>query len=192
MEIYLSGLLGLGGCFMEKSIVFIGFMGAGKTTVGKLLAEKLDRKFIDSDDVIEKEFGMPASEIFEEFGEKAFRKKEKSIITDLCVQKNLVISLGGGAFLQEEIRKACLSSSIVIDLDLSFENWKDRVSLIIDSRPVLQGKTIEEMKEVFNNRQEIYTYHHLKIDVDQKSPDEIVNQIINFLNRSETVNEKNN
>jgi shikimate kinase len=172
---------------LEKSIVIIGFMGAGKTTVGRLLSKKLNREFIDSDDVIEKEFGMPASDIFKKYGEQVFREKEKNIITRLCTQKNLVISLGGGAFLQEEIRKDCLSSSIVIYLDLSFENWKDRVSLIIDSRPVLQGKTIEELKTLFNSRQEIYNYHHLKISVNQKTPEEIANQMITLLSRSETV-----
>jgi shikimate kinase len=172
---------------LGKSIVLIGFMGAGKTTVGRLLSEKLNREFFDSDDVIENEFGMPPSEIFKKYGEQVFREKEKNVITHLCTQENLVISLGGGAFLQEEIRKACLSSSIVIYLDLSFENWKDRVSLIIDSRPVLQGKTIEEMKALFHSRQEIYIYHHLKIVVDQKTPEEITNQVIDLLNRSETV-----
>jgi shikimate kinase len=169
---------GPGGMILEKSIIFIGFMGAGKTTVGKALAEKLKCRFIDSDDVIEQEFGMPASEIFKIHGEKVFRDKEKSVITDLCAQQDLVISLGGGAFLQEEIRKACLSSSIVIYLDLSFESWKERVNLIIDSRPVLQGKTLEEMKQLYDRRQEIYSYNHLKINVDQKSPEEIAEQIM--------------
>jgi len=163
---------------LEKSIIFIGFMGAGKTTVGKALADKLNRRFIDSDNVIEQEFGMPASEIFKVHGEKVFRDKEKSVIMDLCAQKELVISLGGGAFLQEEIRRACQNSSIIIYLDLPFELWKERVRLIIDSRPVLQGKSLEEMKQLYDSRQEIYRYHHLKINVDQKSPEEIADHIM--------------
>jgi len=64
----------------EKSIVFVGFMGVGKTTIGKIVAKKLSRDFIDIDEVIEKEFGMPTTKIFEQFGEKTFREKEKSII----------------------------------------------------------------------------------------------------------------
>ena len=94
----------------EKSIVFIGFMGVGKTTIGKLVAEKLCRDFIDADEEIEKEFAMPATKIFETFGEKTFREKEESLIVGLTQQPLKVISLGGGAFLNENIRKACLKN----------------------------------------------------------------------------------
>jgi shikimate kinase len=156
-------------------------MGAGKTTVGKILAEKLKRKFIDCDEEIEKEYGMSTSEVFKVFGEKAFRKREKSLITELCSYNNLVISLGGGAFLQKEIREICLTSSTIVYLDISFENWQDRLRLIIDTRPVLSGKTIEEMKELFTARKDIYTYHHLEINVDNKFPEEISNQILKCL-----------
>lgn len=157
-------------------------MGAGKTTIGKLLAEKLNREFIDVDEEIEKEYKMPVSTIFEKYGERAFRDREKSIITDdLCKQKGLIISVGGGAFLQEEIRVSCLSSCIVIYLDLSLKGWKNRIGLIIDSRPVLQGKSIEEMEELFYKRQEIYSNHHLKISTDNKDVEEIANQLVDTL-----------
>ncbi|WP_396953934.1 shikimate kinase [Neobacillus niacini] len=161
-----------------KSIVFIGFMGAGKTTVGKLVAQKLNRKFIDTDEVIEKELNMPIPLVFKKYGEKVFREKEKSVITDLSEKTNLVLSLGGGAFLQEEIRSACLSNSIVIFLDISFESWKERLDLIIDNRPVLQGKSIDETLQLYQNRQEVYTNHHIKIKVDYKNPEEIADEIL--------------
>lgn len=173
----------MGNNHLEKSIVFIGFMGAGKTTIGKLLAEKLNRKFIDVDEEIEKEFKMPVSQIFATFGEKTFREKEKSLITNLCEQKGQILSLGGGAFLQKEIKEVCLSSSIVIFLDISFESWKDRLELIIDSRPVLHGKTLEGMEELYNNRQAVYSQHHIKIVTDHKSPDEIVHSILRYLDK---------
>ncbi|WHY78765.1 shikimate kinase [Neobacillus sp. WH10] len=165
----------------EKSIVFIGFMGVGKTTIGKLVAEKLNREFIDIDEEIEKEYGMKVSEIFNKIGERSFREKEKSVITSLCEQKNKVLSLGGGAFLQREIRKVCLSASFVIFLDLSFDNWKERISQIIESRPILQGKSIDEIKELFYKRQEIYSNHHLKVITDNQDPEEIAKLIINKL-----------
>lgn len=160
-------------------------MGVGKTTVGQLVAQKLNRKFIDTDEEIEKEYGIATSEIFKKFGEKAFREREKSLITSLCEQNNLVLSLGGGAFLQEEIRNVCLSSCIVIFLDLSFEKWRDRINLIIESRPVLNGKSIEEMEELFYKRQEIYSNHHIKVDTDNKEVEDIADQISKSLdNRS--------
>ncbi|MFJ7724951.1 shikimate kinase [Neobacillus sp. NPDC097160] len=166
----------------NKSIVFIGFMGVGKTTIGKLVAEKLGRKFIDVDEEIEKHYDMKVSEIFEKIGEKAFRDKEKSVITSLCEQKGKILSLGGGAFLQEDIRKVCLSSSFVIFLDLSFEKWKERISLIIDSRPVMQGKSLAEMEELFIKRQEVYAKHHLKVNTDDQAPEEIADLIIHAVN----------
>ncbi|MEH7304724.1 shikimate kinase [Neobacillus drentensis] len=163
------------------SIVFIGFMGAGKTTVGMKVAEKLNREFIDIDDRIEKEYNMPVSQIFTEFGEKEFRDREKSLIASLAVQKQKVISLGGGAFLQNEIRESCLASCIVIFLELSLEAWKDRLGLIIDSRPVLKGKSMEEMEELFYKRQAIYSNHHLKISTDHKNAEEIADLIVKEL-----------
>lgn len=165
----------------SKSIVLIGFMGAGKTTIGKWVAKKLGRKFVDVDEEIEKEFQLPASKIFETFGEPAFREREQSLIASLVRQDQLVLSLGGGAFLQEETRKICLSSSLVIYLDLSFERWKDRLDLIIDSRPVLKGKTIHEMEELFYKRQEIYAHHHIKIAVDSGEADQLAEEIVKIV-----------
>jgi shikimate kinase len=167
----------------QKSIIFIGFMGVGKTTIGKLVADKLLRPFVDIDEEIEKEYGMPVSQIFKEIGEKAFRDREKQLIAELAKQERKVISLGGGAFLQEEIRKICLSSCIVIHLDLSLESWKERLSLIFDSRPVLHGKSIDEMEKLYDSRQEIYAQHHLKISTDNQDAVNIAEQIITTLSQ---------
>jgi shikimate kinase len=121
---------------------------------------------------------MPVTQIFNKIGEKAFREKEKDIITNLCQKKLQIISLGGGAFLQEEIRQVCLSSCIVFFLDLSWENWKDRISLIIDSRPVLQGKSLEEIEELYYKRQNLYSVHHSKIETDNQESEEIADYIV--------------
>lgn len=165
----------------NKSIVFIGFMGVGKTTIGKLVAKRLSRAFIDIDEKIEKEYKMPVSQIFIKHGEKTFRNKEKSLIMSSAEQQRKIISVGGGAFLQEEIKKVCLDTCLVIFLELSLEGWKERIPLIINSRPILHGKTIEEMEELFLKRQEIYADHHLKIDTDNKDAKEIAEQIVEEL-----------
>ena len=165
----------------EKSIVFIGFMGVGKTTIGKLVAEKLCRDFIDADEEIEKEFAMPATKIFETFGEKTFREKEESLIVGLSQQPLKVISLGGGAFLNENIRKACLKNGFVIFLDLSFENWKERIGLLIDSRPILQNKNLEQIEDLYNSRQSAYAHYHSKVVIDEMNPEEISDYIVGTL-----------
>ncbi|ASS94295.1 shikimate kinase [Peribacillus simplex] len=164
-----------------QSIVFIGFMGVGKTTIGQKVARKLYRDFIDIDQEIEKEFNMPTTEIFKKFGEKAFREKEKSVIESFSQQQLKIISVGGGAFLQEDIRNICLSNCIVFYLDLSWEYWKERIGLLIDSRPVLQSRSLEEIEELFYTRQEIYSYHHSKVNTNDLDVDEVAEFIVDSL-----------
>ncbi|MFS0761836.1 shikimate kinase [Peribacillus phoenicis] len=164
-----------------QSIVFIGFMGVGKTTIGQKVARKLYRDFIDIDQEIEKEFNMPTTEIFKKYGEKAFREKEKSVIESLSQQQLKIISVGGGAFLQEDIRNICLSNCIVFYLDLSWEYWKERIGLLIDSRPVLQSRSLEEIEELFYTRQEIYSYHHSKVNTNDLDVDEVADFIVDSL-----------
>ncbi|NBJ69647.1 MULTISPECIES: shikimate kinase [Clostridia] len=165
----------------QKSIVLIGFMGVGKTSIGKAVAAKLYRDFIDADQVIEEAFGMATTEIFQTYGEQVFRKKEKEIIHELCKQKLKIISLGGGAFLQEEIRSICLQKCIVFYLDLSWDSWKDRISLLIDSRPVLQGKNLTEIKQLFLERKAIYQTHHSTVQTDALMIEEVAEYIVEAL-----------
>jgi shikimate kinase len=165
----------------EKTIVFVGFMGVGKTTIGKLVAKKLYRDFVDADEEIEKEFDMPTTKIFETYGEKTFREKEQSLIVRLSEQPLKVVSLGGGAFLNETIRKACLNNCLVIYLDLSFDNWKERMGLLIDSRPILQDKSLEQMEELFYSRQPAYALHNSKVVTDHLHPEEVADYIVESL-----------
>src|SRR5699024_5303045 len=165
----------------EKSIVFIGFMGVGKTTVANIVAQKLYRDFIDIDEEIEKEYGMPTTQIFEQFGESEFREKEKQYVLNYCKQPLKVISLGGGAFMQEEIREACLAHSIVFYLDISWKSWKERLNMLIDSRPVLQNKSIDDIETLFNERKAIYEDHNSKLDTDDFDEEEVADYIIESL-----------
>ncbi|MDO3410509.1 shikimate kinase [Saccharibacillus sp. CPCC 101409] len=166
----------------EKNIVLIGFMGAGKTTVGQLLAQKLEREFIDADQAIEQAHGMPVTEIFQSLGEPAFRQIEKEYIVGLCGgQRNKVISLGGGSFMQEEIREACLGSSRVVYLDLSWDAWLRRFELLIDTRPLLQSKSVEEVEQLFNSRRPVYESGHHVVNVDTREPEELAETIARTL-----------
>lgn len=150
----------------EKSIVCTGFMGAGKTTVGKLLARRLYRDFIDIDEEIEKAFGMPIPEIFNVYGEQAFRDKERELIKAFGTQPLLVISVGGGAFLQEENRRNCLANCTVLYFDISWDSWKERIHILTETRPLLKDKTLQEMEQLFRERQSIYAANHSEFRVD--------------------------
>lgn len=165
----------------EKSIAFIGFMGVGKTTVAKLVAQKLYRDFVDIDEEIEKEYGMPTTEIFKEIGEEQFRAKEKEYVLHYCTQPLKIISLGGGAFLQDDIREACLEHSIVFYLDISWDSWKDRLHMLVDSRPVLQNKSLEDIEDLFNERKNTYSKHNSRLMTDNIDPEEVADYIIDGL-----------
>ncbi|NHM33954.1 shikimate kinase [Neobacillus terrae] len=162
---------------MTKSVVLTGFMGSGKTTVGKIAAKKLSWPFIDADHEIEQEFGMPATEIFKTLGEAVFRQEEKSLITKLSAKESTVISLGGGAFLQREIRDVCMANCTVVYLDISWEAWKNRMPFLISTRPVLQGLTVSQMEELYYKRIEFYTYYHFRISMDSLDAEEAGNKI---------------
>ena len=168
----------------EKSIVFIGFMGVGKTTIGSLVAKKLYRTFIDIDEEIEKQYNMSINEIFATHGETGFREIEKQTIRSFCEQPLKVISLGGGAFMQPEVREICLTNCLVIYLDMSWEQWKERLDLLIDTRPVLQGKDLKEIEELFYKRQEAYAINHSKLTVGLKSAEEAADYIVDSLKLS--------
>jgi shikimate kinase len=163
----------------ERNIVLIGFMGVGKTTVGQRVAQKLYRDFMDIDEEIEKIYRMPITQIFQELGEQEFRRFEKEFIVKTCSETKLkVISLGGGAYLHEEVRRVCLSKCIVFFLDLSWESWKERLPLIIDSRPVLQNKTLREIEELFLKRREAYALHNSKVCTNDREPETVADSIV--------------
>lgn len=166
----------------DKNIVLIGFMGVGKTTIGQLVSKKLGRDFIDIDHEIEKDFQMTIPEMFQQKGEAFFRQTEKEYIFQMCEHTmGNIVSLGGGAFQQEEIRKKCLEHCFVIFLDLRWENWKRWMDLLIEKRPVLHNRTIEEMKQLFNERKSIYAFHHLKVETDNRSAEETADYIVEML-----------
>ncbi|MEW9675706.1 shikimate kinase [Lentibacillus sp. L22] len=165
----------------EKSIVLTGFMGVGKTTVGQLLANKLKRPFVDIDDEIEKEYRMAATEIFKTIGEKAFRQKEIETVIRHAKQRCKIISLGGGAFMQEKIRGACLENCIVVHLDISWELWKKRMEMLVDTRPILQNKKIEEIEALFYKRRNVYSKSHSTLLTDSNNEEEVAEHIINML-----------
>ncbi|KDE47085.1 shikimate kinase [Geobacillus sp. CAMR12739] len=177
----------------ERNIILIGFMGAGKTTIGQLVAKKLYRDFIDVDAEIERRHGMPIPEIFAQKGEAYFRQVERELIVDLCMNTRLkIISLGGGAYLQEDVRRACLAHGIVFFLDLSWEHWKEeRLPLIVDSRPVLKIKRWKKWSGSFLQRQSAYALHHSRVVVNELEAEQAAKQIVDSIKWTWDVYEPN-
>ena len=129
----------MGEMDIENSNIFlIGLMGAGKSTVGRLLARKLDRRFIDSDHALEERCGVKIPTIFEMEGESGFRKREAQIINDLTLEKKIILATGGGAVLLPENRKVLAERGTVIYLHANpIELWHRTKGG--EGRPLLQN-----------------------------------------------------
>ena len=160
-------------------IVLVGFMGAGKTTVGRLLAAKLGVPFADSDHVIEDRAGKPIRQIFTDDGEPAFRQLEHDVIADLLRGEDLVLALGGGAAVHEGTRANLAAARIpVVYLKVSYAEALRRVG--DDSgRPMLARPDIATLYET---RDPLYAQAStLTIDADANSPDDITVEILTRL-----------
>lgn len=139
------------------TIFLCGFMGCGKTTVGKLAAKKFGVSFYDSDDLIVESQGMTIPEIFAQKGEPYFRKAEADIIRSLCGKK-AVVACGGGAMLNPDSAAAAAESGEVIFLDVDFGICYERISGD-SNRPIAASSTKEELEARFNARRDIYLKH---------------------------------
>lgn len=160
---------------MSPRVVLIGAPGAGKSTVGALLAESLNCKFVDSDDVIEEQENMSIASIFIEKSESYFRSVEKSVVLKLLSSEKGVVSLGGGSVLDAEIRQA-LRAVPVVWLQIALADAVERVGLN-QSRPLLLGNVRGNMKTLLTERNHVYeNVATIKIDA-SSSPQAIVRSI---------------
>ncbi len=150
-----------------KSIVLVGLMGAGKTSVGRRLAEKLGFKFVDADQEIEEAAGQTIPEIFAQHGEDYFREGEKRVIARLLEKGQQVLATGGGAFMNDETRTAIKKNAVSIwlkaDLDLLVKRVQKR-----DNRPLLKG---QDAKIVLGNLIDIRHPVYAEADITVESRD---------------------
>ena len=167
----------------KKNLILLGMMGVGKTTIGRLLAKKLNLDFYDIDQIIEKENNMKISDIFKKKGEIFFRKQEESITIN-CLKKNhSVISLGGGAFVNKNIRDKVLSKAKSFWLTTSIEILKSRIKSN-RRRPIINKIGLVNIENLFNTRKEIYSLADHKIDCEKLTLDEISDKIIELYENS--------
>ena len=165
---------------LNKNLILIGNMAAGKSTIGRLLAKKLSLKFFDTDFIIEKKTKMKIFQIFEKKGESTFRNLEKKIILNLLNKNNCVISLGGGAFINEAVRKVSQKDNATIWLNWSLKTLIDRIKKN-NKRPVASNLSNNELKDLLIYRSKIYSKAKYKIDCENMQKAEIVNKIIQSL-----------
>ena len=162
-----------------KRIYLVGFMGSGKTTVGRLLARKLKTPFVDLDEEIEIREGLTIPQIFSLKGEDYFRKLELEVLKDVTHSlPTFVIATGGGLGANPTAMEFMKKNGTVIWLDIYFETFKRRTAKD-PNRPLLQ-KSDEELKKLFEERKKVYSQAHVRIE-SQKSVEQTVQRIFSFL-----------
>ena len=152
-------------------------MGSGKSTIGRLLGQKLNLRFFDIDFLIEKRTKMKILDIFESKGESVFRGLEKEITLKFLNKSNCIISLGGGAFINEIIRKTVKKKGIAIWLNWNSQTLINRIRKN-KKRPIALNLDDNELKDLINNRSKIYSKSNYKINCENMKMIEIVKKII--------------
>lgn len=161
-----------------RRIVLTGFMGSGKTTVGPLVAARLGWRFVDADDVIEADAGVPISEIFTRHGEAEFRQREHATIARLAAGDGLVLALGGGAIETEATRTLLTEGegTLLVHLEVQLATTLARCGGTEHTRPILADQS--NLTNRYTRRLPLYRTAHVSIAVDELTPDEVAEAIV--------------
>ena len=172
-----------------KNIYLIGFMGAGKSKIGRLLAKKLKRQFIDTDELIEIKAKCSIAAIFSKDGESHFRKLEKEIVKEISERNGLIIALGGGAPLYEENWNVIARSGITFYLRHDPDTLFSRLLYARTPRPLLEGHKVTDklgkIKNLLSEREPYYVKADFIIECNNYSPYKLANMIKNKVKNEE-------
>ena len=171
----------------KKNIVFLGMMGSGKSSIGKLISKKLKLDFFDIDENIEKNLKMKISKIFNEKGENFFRKYEEKLTLDILKKDNIVISLGGGAFLNKIIRQEILLNHLSFWLKWDSQILASRIENST-KRPLVSNLTKNDLINMSEKRSNIYSKAMYTIDCNNLTKNEIVSKVINKYEPNKIIN----
>ena len=161
----------------KENLVILGMMGSGKSSIGLIISKKLNVDFIDIDQEIEKKFGKKISKIFETEGEKYFREIEESITLKMLKKNRSIISLGGGAFLNNKIKKEILENHISFWLNWDVKTLVHRIKNS-QKRPIAFNASKNELIELIKKRSIIYSKAMYKIDCEKLTKNEIADNIL--------------
>ena len=161
----------------KKNIVFIGMMGSGKSSIGSIISKRLKLNFFDVDQIIENELNMSIPEIFEKRGERFFREFEEKITLKVLKRNSIVISLGGGAFINKNIREEILKNHLSFWL-----KWDSKILIrrIKNSlkRPLAKKASNNELMDLIKKRSSIYSKASFKINCNNLTKNAIADKIL--------------
>lgn len=159
-------------------------MGVGKSTIGKILAKKLKYKFVDVDKLIEEKIGLSINLIFKHKGEEYFRKIESEMTLSELKKNNTVISLGGGAFLNNVTRKFAKKLSVSFWLDVPVDELIKRLRKGKQRPLLIKKNTSESVKKIYFERKKIYNKADFKIKCNSMKAEEIASKILSLYEKS--------
>jgi len=162
------------------NILLVGFMGAGKSLCGRVLARRLGRCFVETDDMIASRDGRSVLEIFQQDGEERFRQLEAETVDALRMKTDDVIATGGGLPCREGRMDALKSLGIVVWLDGDFRELHERASRTGD-RPMLEGRSFADVEALYRQRTAFYRQAHLTVDPTGLGIDEVVSRVLRGL-----------
>ena len=167
----------------KKNLVLLGMMGSGKSTIGLSISKKLNTNFFDIDRIIEQEQNMKINEIFEKKGEKFFRHLEEKTTLNALKSSNKVISLGGGGWLNEKIRKEIRLNNVSFWLNWNTTTILKRIKKN-SRRPLIKNLKDDEIVKLILKRSKIYAKAKYRIDCDKLTKNQIANKILRFYERN--------
>ena len=177
---------------LSQPIVLVGMMGCGKTSIGRVIAEKFNLEFFDTDKEIENNLDLSIKEIFENYGEKFFRRKEYSLFEVLKTKRKILISAGGGSFCEQKIHTLIKKNFISVWLDINEKTIFYRLRRNQAKRPLLKGMDERELRIKINNlmieRNDCYSKADIKVKLSDQTISESINKtyskIINYLSKN--------
>ena len=162
---------------MGDNVVLVGFMGAGKSSVGRLLARRMGRCFVETDDMITAREGRSIPEIFAERGEAHFRALEEETVRLLALKSGDVIATGGGLYCRDGRPEALRAIGTVVWLTGGFDVLYERARRM-GERPMLAGRTRDEVADIYHAREAYYRQADLTIDTTGRNTDQVVTQVL--------------
>ena len=165
------------------NVILVGFMGAGKSSVGRLLARRLGRCFVETDDMIVAREGKPIHVIFREQGEPRFREREAEALEALRLKSGDVIATGGGLPCRDGRMEALRELGTVVWLAGEFADLHERASRL-GGRPMLDGRTSEELAELYRARQAYYRLAHVTVDTSGLGTDQVAARVLAALRKA--------
>ena len=162
---------------MGDNVILVGFMGAGKSSVGRLLARRMGRCFVETDDMITAREGRSIPAIFAERGEVYFRSLEEETVRLLALKSGDVIATGGGLYCREGRPEAMRALGTVVWLSGDFDVLYERARRV-GERPMLTGRTREEVAAIYQGRETYYRQADLTVDTTRRNTDQVVTQVL--------------